>query len=171
MLPHKSGEVVGQMPDQMFSDLQAALPIDESHAFEAMLLSWPQTEKTTPFQHQVLNSLEPCLDAIRERERLCVRFIGFTIRNGLVLPGKTPFGDDMDSWHRDGNFFNLPGRYATSNCLSMEIQGIKPAKPGQLVCFNKRKHRSPINPTTEIITRTWVRAEAYHIPWNRDIDF
>jgi len=162
ILPSKGGEVVGQMPDQMFADLQTYYPADQDSPYSGVeFLAWSPKASLSNYEQRVIKTLQPCLDAVIEAEERHIKLIEWTVSNGLVLPEES---QRTPAWHRD-SFVGLTSRFITASCLTTEIRGLEPAKPGELVRLNGLKHRSPINHTKKPILRTWVRAEVYCRPW------
>ena len=165
IVPHFKPEVIGQMPDEMFNDIQTALPTETHWLSRGRAIRWSETDKLHfPEDTKLIDILDPCIRSILKAEHQRVSFIEFSVRVGLILPGhvQTPASD---RWHRDGFIRERPSRYITSDGFPTEFLGrwmsTYQPEPCELVRFNRKKHRSPTNNTDAPIHRTWVRATVH----------
>ncbi len=153
-------EVIAEIPDQMFVDIQAALPISGNIIRNGASLRWPDGNHSFT-QRLVMDAIEPMLYPILETANRHIRFIEFAVENGLILPNESQ-RTGSSRWHKDGDISDRVSKYITANCFLTEFQGRERPSPGELVKFRRERHRSPINLTENPIARTWIRALVHH---------
>jgi len=161
LVPHFKPETIEHMPDTMFAGIQNALPLASNEINITAKVRWETGREIPSFEHRLLDILEPYLDAIIKTERLRIKFIEFSIRNGFVEPGKNQSPAPPD-WHRDGGPFDRLTTYIIANAFTTEFLGGFRPEPGDLVRFARKKHRAPTNHTDQPIPRTLVRALVHH---------
>jgi hypothetical protein len=165
VIPHLKPAVIERMPDEMFEGIQTALPLGKNEISNGTNVRWPHMNKSYPEDLRILDILEPCLQAIVRTEVRRIVFIELSVRNGLILPDETQSPASPD-WHKDGSPFDKETRYVTANTFTTEFLGnwmsIYRPEPGDLVRFDRKKHRAPTNQTEVPIQRTWVRATVHH---------
>ena len=160
LLPNR---IVGKVPDYFFSNLNEAINDFESFNVNPLIIGWPMTRSTQPFERPVIDVLSPILNVISKAETQRIRFIQFSINVGLVLPDCYQGTPNEIKWHREGNIRDNVSRYVTSNELPLEIKyTLKDPTPGEVNKFRRAKLRLPINKTEYPINRTSVKANVFH---------
>lgn len=165
-MPISFPEVIAEMPRQMFEDLRTVLPVeDPSQNYRGEEARWDPnpSECSVPSKYSklLLDCLEPCVRAILEVETKRLRFIEFTVANGIILPRSAQRSGFTEKWHRDYALTDKVHAFVTADELPTNIRGMD-AQPRELIRINRSKHRSPINKSDAPVTRTWVRAGAWY---------
>jgi hypothetical protein len=149
------------MPDEMFENVRLSLPRGNGQLGAQEEFIWPLDSTMAAWYEASIEALSAPIKAILAREDREIQNIRFTISHGYVLPNfaQRPKGESKEgNWHKDGSIADGVHRYATADCLPTEFFGRSTPRPGELVRFDRRLHRSPTNLAGVPIYRTWIRA-------------
>ncbi len=168
-------EVIGQVPAQMFDDIQAVKQdrVVGDHTYATFRFE----NHLSSMQQRFYEALYPLAQLIVERETARIQTLDIDT-TFAALPRERY--SDIDFWHRDGNTFSRIVSYAVAMGLGTEfLVRLKPdttppdgldvvGKLGRLtivrpqsltvVRFIKQRHRRPIASSPNKEARGWVRA-------------
>lgn len=106
---------------------------------------------------RALEVLEPLTAIILERESRVTR-ISFNMRQDDLAPGMS---QQERSWHRDPLDLTY---YSLANHFSTQFGRFRRLTPpdGAVTRFKRAEHRSPPNPTNEVVKRLWIGVIVRH---------